>query len=355
MIADMKDIEFDNQEEIALTASADDAGQRLDAWLSAQLPELSRSRIQSLIRDGHVMLGDRPAKANIKMKTGQKVLVCIPPPEVPEPQPEDLPLEIVYEDEDIVVVNKAVGMVTHPAPGHSGGTLVNALLHHCKDLSGIGGVKRPGIVHRLDADTSGLLVVAKNDAAHKALSEAMERREISRHYIAVIVGSPREASGSIEAPIGRSRTDRTKMAIDHKSGRHAVTHWEIMVWGHGLSVLKLRLETGRTHQIRVHLASRTMPVVGDRVYGWTRKRELELIPHRHTSLIQAVSRVERQLLHAAELHLLHPRTARPLRFESSPPEDMRAVIEAIVPLASQADMEREADKRQDANDPNYHK
>jgi len=322
----------------------------LDQWLTNRLPDLSRSRIQALIRDGAVLVDGVAARANHKVRRGQTVSIELPPPAEPEPLPEAIPLDVVFEDSDIIVVNKPAGMVTHPAPGHSGGTLVNALLHHCQDLSGIGGVKRPGIVHRLDADTTGLLVAAKNDAAHQALASAMEAREISREYVAVIAGSPKESSGAIDAPIGRSRNDRTRMSINGVAARRAVTHWEVEIWGEGISVLRVRLETGRTHQIRVHLASRMMPVIGDRVYGWTTKREMELIPHRDATLIQALSRVERQMLHARTLRLRHPRTGQPLELHAPIPADMAALTMAITPVPTQRQLEQQAEMNSASGD-----
>ena len=333
------------QEPFELSASKEDAGQRLDAWLSAQITDFSRNRIQTLIHQGAILVDGFPAKPNHRMKASDSVQVRLPVPEEPEPKPEDIPLDVVYEDEAIIVVNKSAGMVTHPAIGHSTGTLVNALLHHCTDLSGIGGVKRPGIIHRLDAETTGLLVIAKNDAAHRVLAEAMEKREISRRYIAVVAGVPKEKSGTIDMPIGRSRTERTKMAIDTRHGRRAVTHWEVMKWGPGISVLQLKLETGRTHQIRVHLASRMMPLIGDRVYGWTAKREMELIPRRENLLIQSVSHVKRQMLHAAELELLHPMTGTAMHFKAALPEDMQTLIDAIPAQMTQQELERASEER----------
>jgi len=339
-----------SQEPFELTAGQADAGQRLDVWLAAQIPALSRNRIQSLIEEGAVLVDQVMVKARHKIHPGEHILVIPPPPQEPEPKPESIPLDVIYEDADIIVLNKQAGLVTHPAPGHSGGTLVNALLYHCHDLSGIGGVKRPGIVHRLDADTSGLLVAAKNDDAHRILAEAMERREISRRYMAVIAGVPKESSGTIDAPIGRSRTDRKKMSIDSRNGRAAVTHWEVVTWGPGISVLRLKLETGRTHQIRVHLASKMMPIIGDTVYGWARKREMELIPRTERHLIQVLSHVERQMLHAMELELQHPRTGERMKFFAPPPPDVAELIEAIPAQLTQQQLEKEAEQRHKASE-----
>ena len=300
--------------------------------------------MQTLIRSGAVRVDEQTAKPNHRLASGECVRLQMPPVEEPRPKPEAIPLDIVYEDEFVIVVNKPPGMVVHPAPGHSGGTLVNALLYHCRGLSGIGGERRPGIVHRLDRDTSGLLVVAKNDAAHQALSESLACREAARRYLAIVAGAPPERCGRIEAPVGRSRTDRTKMAIDPKRGRPAVTHWEVERWGPGITVLRLRLDTGRTHQIRVHLASRRMPVIGDRVYGWTSKREIELVPHAQGRLIQALSRVQRHQLHASHLEFPHPADRRPMQFEAPPPPDMRALLDAIPALPTREDLERESSR-----------
>lgn len=333
------------QEPFELTAESADVGQRLDAWLAAQITALSRNRIQALIEQGAVLVEGQPVKARHRLHLGEHIVVIPPPPEEPEPKPEPIPLDVVFEDKDIIVVNKQAGLVTHPAPGHSGGTLVNALLYHCHDLSGIGGVKRPGIVHRLDADTSGLLVAAKNDEAHRVLAEAMERREISRRYIAVVAAYPRERSGTIDAPIGRSRSDRKKMAIDERNGRAAITHWEVLKWGPGISVMRLKLETGRTHQIRVHLAAHMMPIIGDAVYGWSRKRELELIQRKETYLIQVLSHIQRQMLHATELELLHPRSGERMKFSAPPPPDLAELIKAIPAQLTHKEVEHEAEQR----------
>jgi 23S rRNA pseudouridine1911/1915/1917 synthase len=331
---------------IVLEATPLAAGRRLDAWLAEQVEGLSRSRIHDLILSGAALVDGHAAKPKHKVAAGERIEIEIPPPEDAVPEPEAIALDVVFEDESLIVINKAAGMVVHPAPGHSSGTLVNALLHHCQDLSGIGGVRRPGIVHRLDQDTSGLLVAAKNDAAHQALSGAMARRDISREYLAVVMGAPKHSSGTVDAPVGRSRTERVKMAIDPKRGRAAVTHWEVDRWGLGLTALKVRLETGRTHQIRVHLASIGIPVAGDRVYGWTAKREKESIPHEASRLIQALSRVDRQQLHAARLSFPHPSNGELMEFSAPCPEDMQALLDAIPPVATKEELIRDAERKE---------
>ncbi|MCX7017349.1 MAG: RluA family pseudouridine synthase [Candidatus Sumerlaeota bacterium] len=316
-------------EPLSFPVPPDARGMRVDAWIAARVAGLSRSRAQALLEAGEARVDGLKVKPSHRLSPGELVEVRIPPPEEPTPQAEAIPLDVVYEDESLIVINKPAGLVTHPAPGHSGGTLVNALLHRCQDLSGVGGVKRPGIVHRLDRDTSGLLVVAKNDAAHQALAGALARREMTRRYLAIVSGAPREAAGRIEAPIGRSRADRTRMAVDVNDGRPAVTCWEVERWGPGVAVLRLKLETGRTHQIRVHLALKGLPIIGDRIYGLPVKREIEKVPHSESRLIQALAHVQRQMLHAARLEFPHPVSAKTMQFDAPPPEDMRVVLEAI--------------------------
>lgn len=311
--------------------SADAADQRLDVWLAGRMADFSRSRIQALIRSGAVAVDGGLAKPNLRLAGGECVEIAVPEPEDPAPRPQEIPLRIVYEDEYAIVIDKPAGMVTHPAPGHSDDTLVNALLHHCRDLSGIGGVRRPGIVHRLDRDTSGLLVAAKNDSAHRALSDAIKRRDVSRRYAALVSGRPSASRGIVDAPIGRSRADRLKMAIDEERGRAARTRWQVERWGPGICLLRVQLETGRTHQIRVHLARIGMPVIGDRVYGLPKKREIERVPHAASAIVQAISRVERQMLHAWALEFPHPADGRLMRFEAPLPADMRVLADLLEP------------------------
>ena len=250
-----------------LHPTSEQAGERLDAYLSAALPGLSRSAAARLIEAGQVLLDGRRPPKSCRLAGGEAIALTLPEPESPEALPEDIPLSIVYEDADVVVVDKPKGMVVHPAPGHSGGTLVNALLFHCGgSLSGVGGTVRPGIVHRIDRDTSGLIIAAKNDDAHLSLSAQLADRTLSRTYEAVVVGRPREEAGTVDAPIGRSPRDRKKMAVV-PGGRRAVTRYETVAAYRGYTHLRCHLETGRTHQIRVHMAYIGHPVYGDPLYG----------------------------------------------------------------------------------------
>lgn len=287
-------------------------GQRADLFLAKVLPELTRSAAQKLIEEGRVYLEDKPLKKNTRLEIGDQITVVIPDPVPLEAKPENIPLDVVFEDEDVIVINKPVGLVVHPAPGHPDGTLVNALLHHCGDsLSGISGVIRPGIVHRIDRDTSGLLIVAKNDAAHLALADQLRDHSLYREYEAVIIGGFKADSGTIDLPIARHRTDRKRMAVDHLSGRPAVTHWTVLERFSGYTHLQCRLETGRTHQIRVHLAHEGHPVLGDPVYGGVRKGFPEL---------------EGQCLHARKLSFVHPRTGERITVESPLPDYFTATL-----------------------------
>jgi len=296
---------------------------RLDAYLAHRLPELSRARIAQLVAEGRITLNGRVPRKSETPQVGDVVEVEIPPPEPSEILPEALPLDIVYQDRDLAVVNKAAGMVTHPAPGHRTGTLVNALLYHVGDLSGIGGVLRPGIVHRLDRDTSGLLIVAKHDGAHRRLAGQLKRREIRRAYLACCWGHV-DARRTIDAPLGRARGDRKRMAVV-EGGRRAVTHVARLERWRAADLLRVHLETGRTHQIRVHLTSIGHPVVGDATYGagWIRGTSG---PDR-TWARELARRVPRQFLHAAELEFLHPRTGARIHFEAPLPADLLEVAE----------------------------
>ena len=291
------------------------AGRRLDQVLAERLPELSRARLQRMIQGGAVDVAGRDAKPALKLRAGDLVSGHVPearPADHLEPEP--ISLVVAFEDADLIVVDKPAGLVVHPGAGHRSGTLVNALLYHCgTSLSGIGGVLRPGIVHRLDKGTSGLLVAAKNDATHRGLVAQWKRRSIDREYLALVRGKPRTESGSIDAAIGRHPNDRKKFSIRARRGRPAVTHWSVERSLGDLTLLRVRLETGRTHQIRVHLASVGLPVAGDPVYGGGR----------------AVSRalgLDRQALHAARLGFEHPRSGERLGFESPLPEDLARLV-----------------------------
>jgi len=322
-----------------VTAEAEDAGTRLDRFLSRSITALSRARIQALIRQGHVTGTAGPVSdPGLKVKAGQTFTVDVPPPAPADPAAEALPLAIVYEDKHLLVIDKPAGLVVHPAAGHAQGTLVNALIAHCGDeLSGIGGVRRPGIVHRLDKDTSGLLVIAKSDAAHRGLSEQFASHgadgRLVRTYEAFVWGTPRRASGAIDANVGRSPTNRTRMAVMRgEHGRRAVTHFEVVESFAGIdgkplaSRLRLALETGRTHQIRVHLAHLGHPVMGDEVYGASHKASARRLSE---SASKALQNLGRQALHAAELGFEHPVTRRSLHFTSPRPTDMETLYDAL--------------------------
>ena len=294
----------------ALTFTVQQSGERLDALLARSVEGLTRSAAQRLLEDGAVTCRGKALKKNDRPAAGDVVEVLLPDPEPVDVLPQDIPLDVVYEDGDVIVVNKPVGMVVHPAPGHPDGTLVNALLHHCGDtLSGINGALRPGIVHRIDRDTSGLIIAAKNDAAHLALAAQLADHTLARTYECLSVGSFRQDSGTVDAPIGRSRSDRKKMAVV-AGGRPAITHWEVLARYPGVTHLRCRLETGRTHQIRVHLAYIGHPILGDTVYG-NRK---------------PVPGLTGQCLHATGLRFLHPRTGRPVELTCPRPEEFERML-----------------------------
>lgn len=294
--------------------TAEESGERIDALLARLVPELTRSAAQRLLEEGLVTLGGVPVKKNRRTEPGEVYAALLPEPELPEPEPQDIPLDIVYEDADVVVVNKPRGMVVHPAPGHPDGTLVNALLWHCgASLSGVGGERRPGIVHRIDKDTSGLIIAAKNDFAHLALSAQLADRSLSRVYEAVARGEFREESGTVDAPIGRHPTERKRMAVTERGSRPAVTHWEVIARYRGWTHIRCRLETGRTHQIRVHMAYIGHPLLGDMVYG-AKKPERGL---------------EGQCLHARELKFLHPRTGEAIHLSTELPEFFQQVLASL--------------------------
>ena len=303
-----------------ITVPDEGHGSRLDRFLASVLPEHSRSQIQRLIKDGQIQVGGREAKANQAVKTGQTISIDVPEPVDPAPQPEALPLPILYQDPDLIVVDKPAGMVVHPAAGHSSGTLVNALLHHVDDLSGIGGEKRPGIVHRLDRGTSGLMVVAKNDAAHEELSRQFHDREVEKDYLALVWGLV-QPGRRIDAPIGRDPSNRKKMSARARRSREAVTRIVRTEVLRTLTLAQIAIHTGRTHQIRVHLAAIGHPVVGDTLYGGVRRR----VPHD----LHAITHLDRPFLHAARLAFTHPREGRRMEFTSELPPDLQRVIDEL--------------------------
>jgi len=308
-------------EEHRLRVPAEGQGARLDSWLAERL-DLSRTRVARLISDGEVLLNDAPPRKAEPLKEGDELRVTIPAPEPSTVEGEDLPLRIVWQDEHLLVVDKAAGMVVHPAPGHRSGTLVNALLHHVRDLSGIGGTLRPGIVHRLDRDTSGLLVVAKDDPTHQGLADLLKRRKIRRLYLAASWGHLQSPMLKVEAPIGRDPSDRKRMAVVEE-GRRAVTHLRVRESWRSAELLDVGLETGRTHQIRVHLAHLGHPVVGDEVYGAGWERGMGGVNRGWAAAL--ARRVGRQFLHAHRLSFVHPITGERLRLEAPLPADLEAV------------------------------
>ncbi len=304
--------------------------ERLDRLLSQAIDGLSRMRIKALIEAGQVRIGpaDNMAtvtEASYRVKPGEVIVLQVPPAVEAAPKPQAMDLEIVYEDEHLIVINKPAGLVVHPAPGNPDRTLVNALLAHCGDsLSGVGGVRRPGIVHRLDKDTSGLLVAAKHDAAHAGLSDLFARHDIQRLYRALVWGRPRQNKGRIEGNIGRDPNNRKKMAVVQRGGKAAVTHYvQIERYGEAASLVDCRLETGRTHQIRVHMASLGHPVLGDPQYSRARRGRVSDLPD---NLRHAIDEFKRQALHAAELGFRHPMDGRDLNFQSQLPNDMQALV-----------------------------
>ena len=309
-----------------LTVAPSQAGSRLDRWLAESLPELSRSRLQALIDEGALRAGETAVtSASRKVKEGETFSLTVPPAAPAAPQPQDIPLDIVYEDDDLIVIDKPAGLVVHPAPGSPDGTLVNALLHHCAgSLSGIGGVKRPGIVHRIDKDTSGLLVVAKNDRTHHGLAEQFAEHSIERVYNAVVWGAPLPRAGQVEGPIGRNPSDRKKMAIV-AGGKPALTYFQtISAFGDHAALVECRLATGRTHQIRVHMTSIGHPLAGDRLY--LRKGLKTTAP---AAAKQILTAFPRQALHARTLGFRHPTSREELRFESDLPNDFKELIASL--------------------------
>ena len=298
---------LEEREELIITE--EQAGQRADVIL-AQMLDITRSNMQKLMDDGRAIKGTKVLKSNYKLKAGDKIIVSLPEPEPLDVQPENIPLDILYEDEDVVVVNKARGMVVHPAAGNYSGTLVNALLYHCKNLSGINGVIRPGIVHRLDKDTSGIMICAKNDQAHVSLSQQIQSKTAKRSYLCVVRGNIKTDSGTIETLISRDKNDRKKMAVVKEDGRNAITDYEVVERFGKYTIVKCNLRTGRTHQIRVHMEYLGYPIVGDPKY----------------SPMKTPFSINGQALHSLTLDFIHPRTGEAMHFEAPLPEDMHKIV-----------------------------
>ena len=305
---------------VEFTVPPDEIGLRIDRFLVGVMPQQSRSQIQRLIKEGHVRVGGKAVRPNTAVRAGDVIDVAVPPPADSTVEPEPLGLDIVHEDADIIVINKPAGMVVHPAAGHARGTLVNALLHHVQDLSGIGGESRPGIVHRLDRGTSGLMVVAKHDRAHLELARQFQDREVEKEYVALVWGVV-QAGRRIDAPIGRDPVDRKKMSARARRARTAVTRVTRARHFRGVSLLHVAIATGRTHQIRVHLSAIGHPIVGDSLYGGIRRR----IP----APLHALGRLDRPFLHAARLAFGHPADGRKMEFSSPLPEDLQRVLDDL--------------------------
>ena len=314
---DLRDPQPEESEVVRLEVTGEHTGARLDQFLAAHLADRTRSQIQRLIKNGRAHVGDKVGRASTHVHDGDVVRLEIPAPAPAAPQPEELPLEIVYDDADIVVVNKPPGMVVHPAAGHAEGTLVNALLHHVKDLSGVGGELRPGIVHRLDRGTSGLMVVAKHDQAHAELSRQFKEREVEKEYVALVWGVVKQGR-RIDLPIGRDPVHRKKISARSRRAREAVTRVTKAERLDGVSLLRVAIATGRTHQIRVHLSAIGHPIVGDTEYGGKKRHP----PPR----LRAVQHLERPFLHAARLVFTHPRDEQRLELSTELPDDLRAVL-----------------------------
>ncbi|HTG69290.1 MAG TPA: RluA family pseudouridine synthase [Candidatus Udaeobacter sp.] len=303
-----------NEEPLEWIAEAEQSGERVDKFVTDSLddPAVSRTQVQEWIKSGAVQVDGKMAKANVKVAEGNRVVLQIPEPEEAAIVPENIPLEVIYEDSDLIVINKKRGMVVHPAPGHSSGTLVNALMYHCKDLSGINGMIRPGIVHRIDKDTTGLLMAAKNDLAHISLAEQLKEHTVTRKYIALVHGNLPHDQGTIDAPIGRDLNDRKLFTVTDRNSRHAVTHFHVLERLGDYTIVELQLETGRTHQIRVHMKYIGHPLAGDPVYG--RNKTVAL---------------KGQALHAALLGFTHPRSGERLEFEMPLPADFEYVLSSL--------------------------
>lgn len=306
-------------------ASSKSIGQRLDHFLSERLEKFSRSHIQRLVTEGYVRINGQVKKPGYRLKSGEQIELTLPPPKAIDITPESIPLDILYEDTDIIVINKPAGLVVHPAPGHWTSTLVHGLLAHLRDLSSIGGYLRPGIVHRLDKDTSGVLLVAKNDTAHNHISKQFKDNMVDKRYVALVYGVVKEDKRNIIVPIGRHPKDRKKISVHTRYPKIAKTEWRVKKRFGDVTLLDLILKTGRTHQARVHLSSKGHPVVGDPVYA----KKKWLLSIRNHKIREILKDVKRQLLHAHILGLRHPKTENYMEFTAPLPEDMRQVIEAI--------------------------
>ena len=301
--------------QISLQADETYMDERLDKFLSAMLPDQSRSYLQKIIKDGNVLVNGEPKKSSYRLEDGDEGTADLPELKSPDIEPENIPLDILYEDKDVIVVNKPKGMVVHPAAGHYAGTLVNGLMHHCREeLSGINGVMRPGIVHRIDMDTTGVLIVCKNDKAHNAIAEQLKVHSITRKYYAIVHGVIKEDDGTVNAPIGRHPVDRKKMSINEKNGKEAVTHYHVLKRFRRFTYVECQLETGRTHQIRVHMASIGHPLLGDQVYGPAK------VPF---------SGLQGQTLHAGVLGIIHPSTGEYMEFHAPLPEYFEKLLRKL--------------------------
>ncbi len=292
-----------------------ETGLRLDKYV-AEKTSISRAFIQRLIRDGQITVNGETVLKSHRMKSGDTVVVTIPEPKKLDIQPEDIPIDILYEDDDLMVISKPAGLVAHPGPGHPSNTLVNALLAHTSGLSSIGGVDRPGIIHRLDRDTSGIMIVAKTDLAHNKLSDDLKQRKIKKTYWALVNGHLDPEEGLIDEPVGRKKSDRKKMAVDHAKGRQALTRYKVLEEYNKMTLLEVKPETGRTHQIRVHLSHIKHPVVGDSQYGSDRKRDRDM-------------GIERQMLHSKEIEFIHPWTGKVLKYSDELPDDLKEILESL--------------------------
>ena len=304
----------DFEDVINLMADENNSGERIDKFLSDMLSSYSRSYIQKLISDGLVLVNNKNIKSNCKLKCGDKITIYIPIPKELEIVAEDIPLDIIYEDEDIIVINKPKGMVVHPSAGHYTGTLVNALMYHCKDeLSAINGVLRPGIVHRIDMDTTGVIVACKNDAAHISISEQLKEHSITRYYYAICYNAFNNEEGTVDAPIGRHPTDRKKRAINYQNGKPAITHYKVLQNFNKFAYIRCQLETGRTHQIRVHMASISHPLLGDTMY----------------CNAKPPFKLQGQTLHAGVLGFIHPRTGKYVEFSAPLPDYFQDLLKKL--------------------------